>query len=140
MEELQAQLAAAELAQQQLQQQLELKEHQTEARLSAAADALTAATAEIEQLSAQLLQAQQLLEQHRADEVRLADAGLEQPAIPCDEYASLHTMQELHHTYTCSGLYVCFLHCGRGILQPAKGNIQQIKGDQGTACLSTSCL
>lgn len=71
-EELQAQLDAAELAQQQLQQQLVLKEQQTEGRLAAAAEALTAATAEIEHLSAQLLQMQQLLQQRRAEEVRSA--------------------------------------------------------------------
>lgn len=65
VEESQAQLHAAWLAQQQLQQQLDMREQQTEARLAAAADALTAATAEIEQLSMQLLQAQQDLQQQR---------------------------------------------------------------------------
>jgi phosphoribosylaminoimidazole carboxylase (NCAIR synthetase) len=61
VEEAQAQLHAARLAQ----QQLDMREQQTEARLAAAADALTAATAEIEQLSMQLLQAQQDLQQQR---------------------------------------------------------------------------
>lgn len=65
VEEAQTQLQAAHLAQQQLQQQLDMREQQTEARLAAAADALTAATAEIEQLSMQLLQAQRDLEQQR---------------------------------------------------------------------------
>lgn len=65
VEEAQTQLQAGQFAQQQLHQQLAMREQQTEARLAAAADALTAATAEIEQLSMQLLQAQQDLQQQR---------------------------------------------------------------------------
>lgn len=65
VEELQGQLQASHLAQQQLQHKLELRQQQTDDRLSAAADALTAATTEIEQLTAQLLQAQHDLQQER---------------------------------------------------------------------------
>jgi hypothetical protein len=65
VEELQGQLQASHLAQQQLQHKLELRQQQTDDRLSAAADALTAATAEIEQLTAQLLQTQHDLQQER---------------------------------------------------------------------------
>lgn len=65
------QLAAAQAAQVDLQMQLQQCEQQTEHRLAAAADALGAATAEIEQLSEELLQVKQRQQQQVATEVRL---------------------------------------------------------------------
>jgi uncharacterized membrane protein YdfJ with MMPL/SSD domain len=102
----QQQLAAATAAQALLQQQLQQREHQAEHRLAAAADALTAATAEIEQLSAELLEARQ--------QVRAGDAT---SALVCATHACrpahTHTSALLcvRRVLPCAG---ATSHCRRG--------------------------